>query len=244
MWNWLAQNKEWVFSGAGVTALSSLVWLIWTMYRRVATPETSPNRLPPLPSISSSPVEQSGRATPLTPDARPQLRPNLVCIGTRTTSLGYRQNVLFQSGEDGDYSAIAIIANRPDSVGAAPAYDVTAHIIFRKDGEEVWQTFGAWVGNFTNKADFKPGEQHELVIAMWNDSDGSVNAFGNTRSAPLPNRVRPAMRALEHTHLVHRTLRHDELDIEVTLLGAQGHVLRRFELTYQKLEEGFRVSVV
>jgi hypothetical protein len=121
--------------------------------------------------------------------------------------------------------------------------NVSAQIIVRKDQEEVFQTLGAWVGHFSNKVDFRPGEQQKLVITVSDESDGSVYAIGNKRSAPMPSHARGVIRSLEQSYLTRRILKDDDLDIEITLLSSQGHVLCRCELKYEKQEDHFKVSI-
>jgi hypothetical protein len=49
MWKWLAQNKEWVFSGAGVALIGAISWLVREMLTRTST-------TPPAASITQAPV--------------------------------------------------------------------------------------------------------------------------------------------------------------------------------------------
>jgi hypothetical protein len=251
MWNWLVQNKQWVFSGFGAAfVLSILGWLLRTFSRPGEHPaNASSQSLNQSPTINVSPtfnVPQSSlkrdeEAIPAPSETSAKLRPNLMCAGIRTTHLGF-SNYVWDEFEAGDFAAVATIANRPDEIGAAPVFNVTAQIIFRKDQEEVFHALGAWIGHFSNKADFRPGEQQRLLIAVFDDSDGSVYAIGNKRSAPMPSRARGVIRSLEQSYPTKRILQDDNLDIEITLLSSQGHVLCRFQLNYEKQEDGFKVS--
>src|SRR5258707_516929 len=55
MWNWLAQNKEWVFSGVGLTVLAVGCWLVKRIFTR--TSATSPiNSVTQAPIINVAPV--------------------------------------------------------------------------------------------------------------------------------------------------------------------------------------------
>jgi hypothetical protein len=53
MWTWIAQNKEWVFSGIGVAFLS----VLWLLLRRIFSgPPTTNNTVTQSPSIVVSPT--------------------------------------------------------------------------------------------------------------------------------------------------------------------------------------------
>ena len=147
----------------------------------------------------------------------------------------------FIESEDGNFSGIAIVANRPDEFGVAPVSCVTAQIIFKVGSEEIHHGFGAWVEHFSNKANFSPGEQRRLVIAMLDEQGPAPNvyAFTNSRSVPLPHSARQIVNVLESDQSVGSyQLVNPLLDIEVTLLGAEGYVLSKFNLKYQREENG------
>src|ERR1700722_8376386 len=96
MWSWLLQNKQWVFSGAGLTLLAVRWWIatkLWPKHRQeVATvevstaqvnPNVSPNISPTfapvitntihLPEQRTSEKPQQALVEPSTPKARPNL---------------------------------------------------------------------------------------------------------------------------------------------------------------------------
>src|SRR5229473_2517698 len=89
MWGWVVQNKEWVFSGAGLTALGVLWWLITKFWpkREIAAPAiTQAPSTSIAPSIVMNPtINIDSRAPepakPVTPSVptlvAPKAKPNL-----------------------------------------------------------------------------------------------------------------------------------------------------------------------
>src|SRR2546425_554622 len=55
MWNWLVQNKAWLFSGAGLTAFAFIAWLVRKMLNRKPSPARA-NSVTQSPNITVSPV--------------------------------------------------------------------------------------------------------------------------------------------------------------------------------------------
>lgn len=102
MWNWLAHNKEWVFSGVGLTVLAVGSWLVKRIFTR--TPAASPiNSVTQAPLINVAPVfnlphaasdkpeNESSAASTARPDVegqdgRPDLRslPPRICFVTES----------------------------------------------------------------------------------------------------------------------------------------------------------------
>jgi len=57
MWNWLAKNKEWLFSGVGVTAFVG----VWWFFRKLLISRSDPlpalvNQVTQTPAITVSPI--------------------------------------------------------------------------------------------------------------------------------------------------------------------------------------------
>src|SRR6267143_486574 len=66
MWNWLVQNKEWFFSGAGLTALALIAWLVRKMLNRQPSPLPA-NSVTQSPNITVSPVFNLSEMRPFEP---------------------------------------------------------------------------------------------------------------------------------------------------------------------------------
>jgi hypothetical protein len=59
MWTWLAQNKEWVFSGAGLTVIGLGIWIVRRLFPRppVGAPHvTQSPTITVAPSVTQSPT--------------------------------------------------------------------------------------------------------------------------------------------------------------------------------------------
>ncbi len=81
MWNWIAQNKEWLFSGAGLTALGILLWFIKRYFQSMGQPASNSVTQAPINSVTQSPVihvnvsqgslllEETKKESPLIPPA-------------------------------------------------------------------------------------------------------------------------------------------------------------------------------
>jgi len=80
MWLWMVQNKEWLFSGVGVTTLG-VVWWLFTKLRgsNNQPPVASTNAVIQSPSINVNPtINISPQTTPETPKPDPTATPVVV----------------------------------------------------------------------------------------------------------------------------------------------------------------------
>lgn len=208
---------------------------------------------PSLPPQRSS-IPDPASAAPLQQrTAKPKLEPNLVCVSTPTMHLCQENSFVFLDAKDsawqgpGDVAVVAIIANRPffGSPGVAPVHGVKAQIIYRDGEQEIYSGFGAWVGHFSNKADFPPAQTQKLIIATTSTHQpGAVFGMTNPRSYSLPSHPWSATKQVFENSPPNDmpVLKHDAHDIEVTLLDG-GHVLRTFIFKYERNGDGtFRLS--
>lgn len=276
MWNWIARNKEWLFSGAAVSALAVVWWVVKKIVnpKHEAPPSVASNSITQSPMITIAPtfnVSQGSRQEEKTPPipstrttpspevslqqrtAKPKLEPNLVCVSTPTMHLCQENSFVFLDAKDsawegtGDVAVVAIIANRPSfgSPGVAPVHGVKAQIICRDGEQEIYSGFGAWVGHFSNEADFPPAQTQKLIIATTSTRQpGPVFGMTNPRSYSLPSRPWSATKQVFENSPPNDmpVLKHDVHDIEVTLLDG-GRVLRTFIFKYERNEDGtFKLS--
>ena len=89
----------------------------------------------------------SGRTSEVRPG------PNLIFVrptASRLTPSNVGPEVLTKS-ESGMDSAVIIVSNDPSGSGAAPVHHVTAQIVFRDSGEEIYGGTAAWVGRFETR---------------------------------------------------------------------------------------------
>lgn len=266
MWHWLAQNKQWVFSGAGLTVLAVLWWLAkrLALTARPSSPNTN-NSITQAPVINVSPtfnVSQAARPVPSLSTtssggvpprelpsreetAKREFEPNLVCVKTFTTHLYATDPFVFRDARDspvqGDAALVVVIANRPVAGrGVATVYSVKAQIICRSGNQEIYSGLGAWIDHFSNAVDFPPAQSQKLIIAITNARlPGLVFGMTNPRSYRVPSRPWSAVRnVLENSPLNDMpVLKDDVLEFEVTLLD-KGIVLGTLVFTYERSADG------
>jgi hypothetical protein len=70
VWTWLSQNKEWVFSGAGLTAIGLAVWLIRKLFSR----PTAANNVTQSANVTVSPTFNNSVVVPPTNSTFSQAR--------------------------------------------------------------------------------------------------------------------------------------------------------------------------
>jgi hypothetical protein len=62
MWDWIVQNKQWVFSGAGVSIIAAVLWFLSKLFRpepKTPAPTSASNSVVQAPVISVAPVFHS-----------------------------------------------------------------------------------------------------------------------------------------------------------------------------------------
>jgi hypothetical protein len=146
------------------------------------------------------------------------------------------------AGLPGNRAIVAAIANRvsPGQNEVAAAFQVRAHIIFRRGDHEVYSGFGAWVDCFSQRADFVQGGLQKLIIVSENGPmPGLVFGVTNPRDYSLPTRrVRALQHRLENSRRNNMTVLTDNsLDIEITLYEGSS-VRATFSLKYERVEDG------
>ena len=200
MWNWLAQNKEWVFSGVGLTVLAVGCWLVKRIFTRksAASPINSVTQAPvinvapvfnlPHPT-SEKPKNESSAASTARPaeealDGRPVLRslPPRICFLTESED-GYG----FIEGGDSLRAVIATFRMykpsadpRGTQVIARLSYRTKSDFGIRETLEEVHRVNqGMWVDEGFNSIEFTLTDTKELILAV--DGGGKCIAIQDNR---------------------------------------------------------------
>ena len=200
MWNWLAHNKEWVFSGVGLTVLAVGSWLVKRIFTR--TPAASPiNSVTQAPLINVAPVfnlphsasekpeNESSAASTARPDVegqdgRPDLRslPPRICFVTESED-GYG----FTEGGDSLRAVVATFRMykpsadpRGTQVIARLSYRTKFDFGVRETFEEVHRVNqGMWVDEDFNSIEFTLTDTKELILAV--EGEGKCIAIQDNR---------------------------------------------------------------
>lgn len=181
MWRWLIQNKEWLFSGAGLAALSLVWWLLSkarTAKRESLIPVAgtiaqSPVTLAPViisPTFNNnSPQEPGERRTPSppTPEAGPVAQPNLKVEAIKIAKLYLEEGVWTLNQQKGtSYRGLLVdVANVPIASGKLKTVNIKASVTI---GSRNYSPL-PWLGEFTNTVKLGPASRKSLVMAIGND---------------------------------------------------------------------------
>ncbi len=191
MWNWLAQNKEWVFSGVGLTVIAVGCWLVKRIFTRTftASPTNNVTQAPvinvaPLFNLphttSEKPKIESSAASTARPDVegqdgRPVLRSLPPRISFVTESeYGYG----FIEGGDSLRAVIATFRMykpsadpRGTQVIARLSYRTKFDFGIRETLEEVHRVNqGMWLDEGFNSIEFTLTDTKELILAVEGES--------------------------------------------------------------------------
>src|SRR5580692_378722 len=175
MWDWLNQNKEWVFSGAGITALGVIWWAISKLGSK-REPATSPS-VNQSPSITVSPTIHvtPSQAQAESPKARPAIRanpkpgPNLICLGPQTIRADFFHDAreqYFHTTDDKEGMLIVAVCFRNEPKGVRVEY-VRVNVVYKdSNGQEIGTGIprASWLGEHMDMMDFDVGDSHCAVL--------------------------------------------------------------------------------
>jgi hypothetical protein len=203
MWEWIVQNKAWVFSGAGVTTLAVLWWLVTKFWpkREAAISTTQAPNTSITPVITMSPtinfqieprapeppkqVAPPAPAVPVALKPRPNLSIEEIKIGKislegdiwtlRPNSRGWERQQRYRA-------LLADISNVPTDETHTANAAIRAAI--RMDYGDRQRTYSPlpWLEEFTNTVYLGTGERKTVVLAVGEDSQtGAWNFVLNHR---------------------------------------------------------------
>jgi hypothetical protein len=198
MWGWLAQNKEWVFSGAGLTALGVIWWLVtkfWPKREAVVAPiVTQAPSTSIAPSIVMNPTinfpieprapEPPKVATLPTPSAPtgPKPRPNLCIEATKSGKISLegdtwtlRSNV--RSHIRPNRALLADISNVPTDEMHTARAAIRAAIRMDYGGRVRTYSPLPWLEEYTNLVYLETGARKAVVLAVGEDSQTGAWSF-------------------------------------------------------------------
>jgi hypothetical protein len=181
MWDWLNQNKQWVFSGIGVAALGP-IWWMWKRFLR-REPATSPgNTVTQTPNLTQSPTININVPQPHTsqppeqprPAAIPRSRPNLICVGPERIRVHYFNNdkgeeYFYQTVDENGLDALVAWFRNEPGTSARGIQHVRVNIIYRdQDGKEIGAGLprASWLGDNADTMDFHVGDSHAIIMVL------------------------------------------------------------------------------
>jgi hypothetical protein len=206
MWNWLAHNKEWLFSGVGVSALVAAWWFFRKSLssKRDSLP-TPTNQVAQTPTITVSPTfnlsrELSGseaqkqRPTAVAP-APVVTRANLKVEATKVGKI-YLQGDIWtlapgvQTKESPFRGLVMDIANVPTQSWNIKTVTVKAALTIQSRSYSPLP----WLEEYTNAVRLEPAARKSIVLAVGHDSRrGSwhlvLNHRDNRNSIADPSRM-------------------------------------------------------
>ena len=192
---WLTQNKEWLFSGIGITVFAVLFWLLRKLLGSspAATPAMPSSALTQSPAITVSPTInltqvtaalEKPTASPVTQKGIERELPSIQCVQSESRTNGDRRII------------VAVFKNVPKSeVGqrTSLAEKVTAHLTYsnpeHEDEKRIHVNFGTWVEHTSHFAIFRPGETNSLIVALRKRQQ--LFALDNPNSSDPWNRFHP-----------------------------------------------------
>jgi hypothetical protein len=185
MLTWLAQNKEWVFSGAGIAAFGVLWWLLkklsatspvasavtqapqvtisptFNLSQSAATPETSQKQSPAVAPLRSVVEAEEGR-------------PKLYTLPPRICFVHDEDSYLFTEGGNLARAVVATFRMAKPSADRRGTH-ITARLSFRttsvvglreKSNEIARVNYGTWIGEEFNSVTFALTDTKELILVM------------------------------------------------------------------------------
>jgi hypothetical protein len=201
MWEWIVQNKEWVFSGAGITVFGVVWWLVTKFWPKreapasathapatVQAPSTSiapaitmsPTINFPIEPRAPEPPKQAASPIP----AVPKPRPNLSIEATKIGKISLQGDIwtLKPSTERWEppryYRALLVdISNVPTDETHAAQANIRAAIRMDYGGRQRTYSPRPWLEEFTNKVYLETGARKTVVLAVGEDSQTGTWTF-------------------------------------------------------------------
>ena len=180
MWRWLVQNKEWVFSGVGLTVLATIWWVLTKLLpsRRGPSPGSA-NSVTQAPTITVSPtfnISQEARTPeqvrqePPAPVPASKARANLRVEATKIGKPWLQEDVWTLAPDDllpkKRYKGLlADLANVPRASGNIKAVKVRASLTI---GSRNYSPL-PWLAEYTNVATLQPAARKTVLLAAGDD---------------------------------------------------------------------------
>lgn len=191
MWSWLVQNREWLFSGAGISIIAVVLWFLRRLGQKDKTAGT-----PASSSVSNSVVQPQLNIN-VSPTISPVISPTISSTQSNArvghgvqhpgTQLGPDVNpvnfkAVFAEGMGPAGKNCFVVSFRND--GSPDATGIMASIGYiGRSGERMLVDYGAWIEH-KPRIDIHRGHTGNLIVAV-TDDDGKN--FAVTDIAPATN---------------------------------------------------------
>jgi hypothetical protein len=195
MWDWIVQNKQWVFSGAGVTALGIIWWLVTKIWKREPAPAITTTQAPNTnitPSIVMNPTINLGIEQPkpeppkvILPPAPPATlkpRPNLCIEATKIGKISLEGDIWTLRPNPRNQirpnrALLADISNVPTDETHTARATIRAAIRMDYGGRQRTYSPLPWLDEFTNTVHLEIGARKTVVLAVGEDSKTGAWTF-------------------------------------------------------------------
>ena len=207
--DWIVQNRQWLFSGAGISIIGASLWLLRKLFRpKPKTPQPAPinNSVLQAPVISVAPVfHMPHQASPppeptLTPapaeeiDPRPKLytlEPRIINVtlkdvGEDDGGLDEADPGIFESGDGVLKAVVATFRMKQPAADRHTTY-LTARLSYRVVERYIREipreihrvNYGTWLGEEFNFVEMTLTDTKELVLVLY--SEGHYLAVQDNR---------------------------------------------------------------
>lgn len=175
MWQWIAQNGQWLFSGVAISVIAVVVWFLRKVFQRPdAQPKLSINVSPTISPVISPAVSviQPDFQTAMghdVPRPSPDVRPvNFKAVFAQAMGPAGKNCFVVSFRNNGPADAVSVVA----SIG-----------YFRSSGERMLVDYGAWIEHMPT-TDIPRGHTKNLIVAV---TDEDRKNFAVTDIAPATN---------------------------------------------------------
>jgi len=201
MWEWIVQNKQWVFSGAGITVFGVLWWLVAKFWpkREAAISTTQAPTTVQAPSTSIAPVitmnptinfpiespkpetpKQVAPPAPTTPKPRPNLSIEATKIGKISLEgdiWTLKPNLVGWERPQRYRALLADISNVPSDEAHTATVTIRAAIRMDYGGRQRTYSPLPWLEEYTNTVRLETGGRKTVVLAVGEDSRTGAWSF-------------------------------------------------------------------
>ncbi len=194
MWRWIVQNKEWVFSGAGVTALGVLWWFVTKFWSKreaaISTTQVPSTNIAPSivmsPTINfpvEAPKPEPPKVAPPAP-ATPKPRPNLCIEATKIGRVSLQGDIWTLRPNNVGWerpqryrALLADISNVPTDEAQTAKAAIRAAIRMDYGGRVRTYSPLPWLEEYTNLVYLETGARKTVVLAVGEDSRTGAWSF-------------------------------------------------------------------
>jgi len=248
MWRWIVQNKEWVFSGVGVTVVGVLWWLVTKFWSKreaaISTTQASSTNIAPSivmsPTINfpvEAPKPEPPKVAPPAP-ATPKPRPNLCIEATKMGKVSLQGDIWTLKSKNVGWerpqyyrALLADISNMPTDEARTAKAAIRAAIRMEYDGRVRTYSPLPWLEEYTNLVYLEAGARKTVVLAVGEDSRTGAWSFvlNHRKDYYTSNSVSEMDWSNQCPMLRYHTGRSSDLPFEILMIDMDsGAILAKF----------------